>query len=82
MSTCKACGTLIDWAQTQAGKWMPLDPEPVFVIEGGGTDRFVTDEGRVITGRLAHPEERGSNTSVAFVPHWKTCVRAGTFRRR
>lgn len=82
MSTCKACGTLIDWVQTTEGKWMPLDPDPVFVIEGGGTDRFVTDEGQVVTGRLARPEERDSNTLVAFVPHWKTCLRAGTFRRR
>ena len=47
MSTCKACGTLIDWVQTTAGKWMPLDPEPVYVVEGEGTDRFVTDEGQI-----------------------------------
>ena len=69
MSTCKACGTLIDWVQTSTGKWMPLDPEPVHVIEGGGTDRFVTDEGKVITGRPARLEERSLKTLVAFVPH-------------
>lgn len=26
---------------------MPVDLEPVFVIEGAGKDRFVTDEGEV-----------------------------------
>lgn len=73
MSTCKACGALIDWVQTTERKWIPLDPEPVFVIENGGTDRFVTDEGQVITGRLARLEERRLDTPVAFVPHWRTC---------
>lgn len=81
MSTCKACGALIDWVQTPEGKWIPLDPEPVFVIEGGGMDRFVTDEGQVITGRLVRPRESRLDTLAAFVPHWKTCMRAGSFRR-
>lgn len=82
MSTCKACGTRIEWIQTPAGRYMPVDPEPVFVIEGGGTDRFVTDEGSVLLGRIARPEEQRPGIVVAFVPHWKTCVRAGSFRRR
>lgn len=82
MSTCKACGTLIDWLRTTEGKYIPLDPEPVLVIEGGGTDHFFTDEGQIITGRLARPEERKLDTPAAFVPHWKTCVRAGQIRRR
>ena len=82
MSTCKACGTLIEWVQTTTGKWMPLDPDPVHVIEGVGTDRFVTEEGQVITGRLARLEERSLKTPVAFVPHWRTCRGSGRFRRR
>lgn len=82
MSTCNACGALIDWVQTNAGNWMPLDPEPVYVIENGGKDRFVTDEGQIITGRLARLEERSLKTPVAFVPHWRTCVGSGRFRRR
>lgn len=82
MSTCKACGTLIEWVRTPAGRYMPVDPEPVLVIEGGGTDRFVTDEGAVLLGRLARPEERRLDTPAVFVPHWKTCIGAGRFRRR
>lgn len=27
---------------------MPVDPEPVFVIEGEGRDRFVLDDGAVM----------------------------------
>lgn len=61
---------------------MPVDPEPVFVVEGAGKDRFVTDEGEVILGRRALPEEESLDLPVAFVPHWKTCPNAGDFRRR
>ena len=82
MSTCKGCGALIDWIATTEGKYMPVDPEPVFIIEGDGLDHFVTDEGAVLLGRRARLEEERSGLEVAFVPHWKTCPDAGRFRRR
>lgn len=81
MSYCRGCGREIDWIRTTAGKNMPVGPEPVFVIEGGGTDRFVTDDGAVILGRIATPAEESRDLPVAFVPHWKTCPNAGDFRR-
>lgn len=81
MNFCRGCGREIDWIGTLAGKNMPVDPEPVYVIEGDGKDRFVTDEGEVITGRVARPEEESRDLPVAFVPHWKTCPAAGDFRR-
>ena len=82
MSICRGCGQEIDWIRTVAGKNMPVDPAPVFVIEGGGNDRFVTDEGEVITGRAARPEEGSPALPVGFVPHWKVCPNAANFRRR
>ena len=82
MSTCKGCGAPIDRITTTEGKYMPVDPEPVFIIEGDGLDRFITDEGAVLLGRRARPEEEGPGLEVAFVPHWKTCPDAGRFRRR
>lgn len=82
MSVCRGCGCSIDWIRTKAGRNMPVNPEPVFVVEGGGNDRFVTDEGEVITGRVASPEEESPALPVAFVPHWKTCPNAAEFRRR
>ena len=59
----------------------PVDAEPVFVIEGEGCDRFVLDDGAVIAGRIARPEEERPELPVAFVSHWKTCPNAGDFRR-
>lgn len=82
MSICKGCGAPLEWIRTTEGRNMPVDPEPVFVIEGEGRDRFVTDAGEVISGRRALPEEESRNLPVAFVPHWKTCPAADRFRRR
>lgn len=82
MSICKGCGARIDWVHTKAGKVMPVDEEPVMVIEGEGRNVFVTDEGDVITGRQALPEEENRELPVAFAPHWATCPAAGDFRRR
>ena len=81
MSICRGCGAQIEWIKTTAGRNMPVDPEPVFVIEGEGRDRFVLDDGAVIAGRIARPEEERPELPVAFVPHWKTCPNAGDVRR-
>ena len=45
------------------------------MIEGGGKDKFYTDENAVIVGRIARREEESPELPVAFVPHWKTCGR-------
>lgn len=82
MSVCRGCGCEIEWIRTAAGKNMPVDPEPVFVIVGDGRDCFVTDDGKIITGRAACPEEEDCNLPVAFVPHWKSCPAAENFRER
>ena len=73
----------IEWIRTTAGRSMPIDPEPVFIVEeDGGRERFITDEGEVVAGRRALPEEEGPACAVGFVPHWKTCPAADRFRRR
>jgi hypothetical protein len=64
--------------QTAEGQYIPVDQEPVFVIEGDGAEQFYTEEEGVITGRPARPEEVQTreaeiNTPLGFVPHWRTC---------
>lgn len=78
MSICKDCGAEIDWVRTSEGRYIPVNPEPEFVVEGDGAERFYDEELGVITGRLARPEEvrtaaQMADALVAFVPHWKTC---------
>lgn len=83
MSTCKGCGRSIDWIRMKSGKSMPVDPEPVYIVEEG-SQVFITDEGETITGQLAVPatQEEMGRLFVAFIPHWKTCPEARQFRRK
>lgn len=74
MTRCKLCGREIDWITSQEGKQVPVDPEPVFVIEDGGPDTFLDDMGATITGRQAKPEEERQELPVVFVPHRRTCL--------
>lgn len=76
MSRCKGCGAEIDWVRMKSGKSMPVDPEPVFVAEGGN-QVFITDEGDTITGT----ETESKTGEVAFVPHWATCPTYKQFKR-
>ena len=57
MSACKDCGREIDWMQTEKGRYIPVDPEPEFVIEGDGDEHFYTEEEGVLSGRLARRSE-------------------------
>ncbi len=57
----------------KTGKLMPVNPEAVMVIEAEGLtgkEAFVTDEGDLIRGRRALPEEEDKGLPVGFVPHW------------
>lgn len=73
MAWCKFCGQEIDWITSLEGKQVPVDPDPVFVIEDDGQDMFLDDMGTAITGRQAKPEEERRDLPVAFVPHRRTC---------
>lgn len=82
MSICKGCGKEIKWIRTIGGKKMPVDPEAVFVTVREGSERFVTEEGAVISGRSARLDEIHDQTPLAYVPHWKTCPKAADFRQK
>ena len=78
MGVCRECSMKIDWMQTAGGRYIPVDPEPVFVIEGEGDERFYTKRAGVFSGRRAWPaevqtREARSNTPLGFVPHRQTC---------
>ena len=81
MNICKRCGAHIEWITAADSSLVPVHEEPVFVLEGAGTERFLTDEGNVITGRPARRDEETSTLPVAFVPHRWTCPNAAGFWR-
>ena len=74
MARCKFCGQVIDWITSLEGKRVPVDQDPVFVIEGDGPEVFLDDMGATITGREAGPEEERQDLPVAFVLHRRTCL--------
>lgn len=74
MARCKFCGQEIDWITSMEGKQVPVDPDPVFVIEDNSPDTFLDDMGATITGRQATPAEECRDLPVAFVPHRRTCL--------
>ena len=82
MSICKFCGTEIDWIQAADGQYTPIDIDPVFMIEGEGTERSIEDTGTAIIGRLAKSEEANRNFLVAFVPHMRTCGNNVALRKK
>ena len=73
MSVCKNCGQEIDWVRKEDGRYIPVDPEPVFVIEGEGSERFYDEELREAAPGEVRTMEEKINTPVGFVPHWRTC---------
>lgn len=77
MSFCKLCGEEIDFIRVK-DKVVPVNPEPVFVMEGGGEERFLTDEGEELMGRAAaddevETKEQKFSTPLGFVPHRRVC---------
>ncbi len=57
MNYCAICGKKIDWITSAEGKQVPVDPDPVFVLEGAGREAFLDDMGVTVIGRRATPEE-------------------------
>lgn len=87
MNMCKNCGAEIYWMLPDEGRCVPVDTEPVFVIEGEGIERFYTEEEGVLVGRRARAEEvrtreQKINTPQGFPPHWRTCRARRRERRR
>lgn len=69
-SRCRSCGQIIDWAITENGRRMPLDPDPV------DTGNLVVVDG------VAHPPRLGDEELPRRVSHFATCPDAGVHRKR
>jgi hypothetical protein len=65
MSTCKSCGAPVRWARTDAGKNIPIDPDP----RPDGNIQLV-DAGTHLAARV------GAAGSGSHVAHFVTCPNA------
>lgn len=71
MATCRSCGRPVVWSQTEAGKYIPLDPEPVY-------DGNVVLEAHGALARVVAPRRDVKR----HISHFVTCPNAGQHRRR
>ena len=77
---CRGCGKEIAFIKTTHGKAMPVDPEPVYFIQGGGTNTYVMIDGSIQRGR--EPDETDTEKAwIGYRSHFATCQAADRFRR-
>jgi hypothetical protein len=74
LSKCQGCGAAIRFVKTEAGRWMPLEPDP----DPEGTVVVGADGlARVLTGGLFDEPAEGER----YVPHWAKCPKSKDFKR-
>lgn len=76
-STCRKCGANIKFIKTIGGKWLPVNPEPVYYSLLGNKDRVVTCDGRIVACSIVDM----TTDCIGFILHWATCKYANDFRR-
>lgn len=81
MSKCRGCGADIRWIKTKAGKLIPVNPDPTYLVDGNGTDIIVTEDGLIANGTIC-PVPVSPGHRVGWVSHFATCPMAAGFRRR
>ncbi len=83
---CKGCGAPIVWIKMQySGKKMPVDEEPVLILQGKGTDKFIRPDGVITLGSRVgdgYDDYPDDNVIEAYESHFATCPQANAFRRR
>jgi len=74
---CRSCKAPIVWAQTEAGKRIPVDEAPV---ADGNLALIGTGPGGTTLAAIYDPAKHAGKTR--FVSHFSTCPHAGAWRRR
>ena len=62
------------------GKTMPVNPEEVCFIPGGGPNTYVLPGGRVVRGSEARNSDE--NTVMGYVSHFATCPERDNMRKK
>lgn len=73
-AACRSCGAAVVWAVTDAGKRMPIDPEPVVV------GNLILDQ-RDGQYRVRSAPPVATPLPKRWVSHFATCPQADKWRR-
>lgn len=78
-AVCRSCGAPVRWVETERGKPMPIDVDPV---ANGNIVVRLSDVRRGEVAVVIGPLEALSLTTEArYVSHFATCPQAETWRR-
>ena len=88
---CRACGQAIDFVATPAGKNMPVNARPWYVVDPTNTadDQWVltvvTEAGVVLKGAVCQVYEQEPpwmphGMEAGREPHWVDCTQPGRFK--
>ena len=85
-SRCSGCGAEVIWIKTKANRRkMPVDAEPVWVLQQAGGDTCLLKDGGVFFGRKigdAWDDDPDANVVQVYESHFATCPVGGQFRNR
>lgn len=84
-SKCRSCGREIEWAYTESGRHIPVDPEPV--VGGNITldkssrpfEAHIIKRGQDFTRELALWD--GGDKEHRYISHFATCPDASYWRK-
>lgn len=78
VETCRSCPARVIWCQTERGKAMPVDADPVV---GGNLALKPARAGQQPLAVVVPPAKRAEHEAL-HVSHFKTCPHAGAWRKR
>ena len=84
MAFCNSCGAQIQWVETEAGKSMPIDAEPVAngnLIKSHSVDRTYRGRRRSVTV-VAYIGPAEETAKERFVSHFATCPHRDHHRKK
>lgn len=81
---CRYCRKPIAFIKTEAGKSIPVDPEPIIFQPEDDYQKFVLMDGTVKRGSPVENDETGGTkkTEIGYQSHFATCPNADEARKK
>ena len=78
---CKTCNAPIAFVAMASGLSMPVNYQPVVIVQGEGKGAYVTKDGHVIRGRPRREGEGLSGLRRVYISHFSDCPDAAKHRK-